>query len=261
MEPVNAVVAAAMMRRTLISKAITGKSLAEKREGENAKEERAALRQSRRAALSFWRYNTLMPSRTSSLTILAGILSLLAVIVIGVLLGELKTPIPTDLSLSVTSSQVLLILAIVFTQLGSGWLAIIISLWAIIALALTMQWRNLATWILSIGIVGISIPILKILFHIPRPLSLLVETVGFSYPSGHTATATSLCVLILLISLSKYSGSRKIIFTSICILVPLLVGTSRLLLGAHSFIDILGGLLLGTGVTLICFGLLRPRIA
>ncbi len=91
--------------------------------------------------------------------------------------------------------------------------------------------------------------ILKNFIARPRPytmiegLELLVkEASDFSFPSGHTA-ASFACAWILLFKLPKKAGVPLFILAA-------LIGLSRLYIGIHYPTDVLGGFLLGSGVSL-----------
>lgn len=85
----------------------------------------------------------------------------------------------------------------------------------------------------------------KEIFRIPRPIgqpgirSLRVETAGgYSFPSGHTQNAASFWAYMML----KY---RKRWLTAFGALVILLVALSRVYLGVHTPVDVLGGMAFG----------------
>jgi len=94
--------------------------------------------------------------------------------------------------------------------------------------------------------------VLKLVFHTPRPFEKLdyisgkrVETaIGYSFPSGHTQGSTT-----FFITLSQII--RKRWFTIIAILIILLIGVSRIYLGVHWPIDVIGGLILGVIIAYI----------
>jgi membrane-associated phospholipid phosphatase len=88
--------------------------------------------------------------------------------------------------------------------------------------------------------------LLKIIFHSPRPFEVLdnlegkrLETAtGYSFPSGHTQGASSFYTTQIYLYHNR-------MLRILCILAILMVGISRLYLGVHWPVDVLGGWILG----------------
>ncbi len=98
---------------------------------------------------------------------------------------------------------------------------------------------------ISIGSTTILDYVLKFAFNRPRPsMSLYIES-NASFPSGHSSIIVAfigfICYFIV-----KNSKKNKALYIITCIVICLLVGVSRLYLGAHYLSDILGGFLLGS---------------
>jgi membrane-associated phospholipid phosphatase len=109
---------------------------------------------------------------------------------------------------------------------------------------------------------GLAAQSLKRIFDLPRPRAFFdsdaalhfVESVSVhhhhSFPSGHTASAFSLFLVLAIIARNKYLGPM---FLAIAVLVAL----SRIYLLQHFFIDIYFGSILGVGFTTFVFVLIE----
>lgn len=94
--------------------------------------------------------------------------------------------------------------------------------------------------------------VIKVIIRRERPIYMLVKETTFSFPSGHTMASVSMYgILIYLINKSNTNKKLKIILSIILGMIPLMVATSRIYLGAHYFSDILGAIMLATIVLLI----------
>ena len=99
------------------------------------------------------------------------------------------------------------------------------------------------------GLIGI----LKNTFKRERPnINRLVDEKGYSYPSGHTMTATIFYgFIIFLIIISNLILPLKITLTTILVILVLLVGYTRIYLGVHYLSDVIGALLFGSSYLLL----------
>jgi undecaprenyl-diphosphatase len=103
--------------------------------------------------------------------------------------------------------------------------------------------------------------LLKLLFAVPRPDAMLIETMGYRFPSGHalfaSAFLSSVCFNIWALSRSRY---QKIAVTIACTLLIVTVDWSRVFLGVHLPIDVIAGSLVGIVVSLVVHRFVfRPR--
>lgn len=80
----------------------------------------------------------------------------------------------------------------------------------------------------------------------PETLLWLNPFLSFSFPSGH-ATASMALFGFFAVAASRLIpvGTKRKVLILACVLAIVLVGLSRLVLGAHFFSDVLGGWLLG----------------
>lgn len=102
----------------------------------------------------------------------------------------------------------------------------------------------------------VSIQPAKAFFHLPRPTIEDLATTwtfsGFSFPSGHAFSATVLVGTLAFVYVrSSPSMNRRVLASIIGASYVLLVGWSRIYLGAHYPSDVLGGYTLGVAMLLI----------
>lgn len=133
------------------------------------------------------------------------------------------------------------------TWLGSGYVTVGLALFGSYVLYRQHKTRNIVIlWVLMAG-VGLFVQVGKRTFIRPRPLKVAYypET-GYSFPSGHSATAMTLYGLLCY---WLVRGRRRVrsqwLVGSCAVGLVLIVGFSRIYLGVHFLSDVLGGYLLG----------------
>ena len=101
----------------------------------------------------------------------------------------------------------------------------------------------------------------KLIFRRDRPtINQLVFEDSYSFPSGHTITATVVYgFIIYLIYKSNLSKKEKSIYISILILLILLIGLSRIYLGVHYFTDVIGAIALGISYLIIAIYIIEKK--
>lgn len=116
--------------------------------------------------------------------------------------------------------------------------------------ALFLACNGLLVWLCSLG--------LKETFAVARPEWFAERASSLAFPSGHTSGSFVLFVSLGLILCfhQRLSLARPIWFA--CMVIPVLVGFSRLALGVHWFADILGGF--AVAASIILFGLMRRNL-
>lgn len=107
--------------------------------------------------------------------------------------------------------------------------------------------------IINMLIMWALIGILKRTFKRERPnIKRLVNEKGYSYPSGHTMTATIFYGFnIFLIILSNLIMPLKISLIIALSILILLIGYTRIYLGVHYLSDVIGALLFGSSYLLL----------
>lgn len=135
-----------------------------------------------------------------------------------------------------------------WSALGSGHVVTLIVIIASLALFLSKRPRHA---LLVIGCtIGTSIIVnsLKAIFERARPsiVEHIDQVTGFSFPSGHTTTATGFyATLGILVAAAVHERRVKIFVYVIAAVLPLLVGFTRVFLGVHYPTDVLGGWCVG----------------
>jgi len=80
----------------------------------------------------------------------------------------------------------------------------------------------------------------------------VVHASGYSFPSGHTASTAATYAAVALLLGSRRSRRAKAVLAGIAGALTVMVGASRVLLGAHWLTDVLAGAALGWGVFALC---------
>lgn len=101
------------------------------------------------------------------------------------------------------------------------------------------------------GLLGASLwaHLLKIVISRPRPVAvqdmLVAMPTDFSFPSGHTAQATSFFVALALVASRSLPTKTAVLVWLACGLVIVIVGYSRIYLKVHYISDVIAGAALG----------------
>lgn len=112
-------------------------------------------------------------------------------------------------------------------------------------------WKfDLKTFCLGFGCLSIYLcnELVKLIFRRPRPDESLwwMHESSTSFPSGHSMTAFfAYGILAFFIFKSNFKPNKKKILISLCGVMILIIGFSRMVLGMHYFTDVIGGFLLG----------------
>jgi undecaprenyl-diphosphatase len=96
---------------------------------------------------------------------------------------------------------------------------------------------------------------LKLVFYRPRPHfdDPILSLTGYSFPSGHTMAATVLYGVLAVLLVTKVKRQRsKVLIGLAASLLIVLVGFSRMYLGAHYLSDVLGAIAEGLAWMSLC---------
>ncbi|MEU8197735.1 phosphatase PAP2 family protein [Microbispora amethystogenes] len=117
-----------------------------------------------------------------------------------------------------------------------------------------LVWRrayHLALWagttITVGGLLGLALKVVvaRARPHLPDPVAIAP---GASFPSGHTVNAALGAGILLLLVLPLVRQRGRAVAWTLAVLIPLLVGFSRIALGVHWFSDVVAGLVVGVAV-------------
>lgn len=134
-------------------------------------------------------------------------------------------------------------LAQLISTLGSVYSISIIGSILGIYLAFKGKWRSASIMILSLILTGFASGLLKIIFMSPRPTIILTDP---SFPSSHSAMAAAFFVIIAYLLAPKInSWVKRELMIVFCVLIPIAIGLSRIVLNVHWLSDVVAGWSLG----------------
>jgi membrane-associated phospholipid phosphatase len=148
-----------------------------------------------------------------------------------------------------------------FTEFGSGeWIGVVLFF-----VALYFVWKR---WWPSLVMLIVAVPggmllneWVKVLVHRHRPFvdGPFVDWSGYSFASGHTIGATLLYGQLLLFVLPALKTRHwRLLSVFSAMFLVLLVGFSRIALGAHFLTDVLAAIVFGIVWLMLCMVLRKP---
>lgn len=102
-------------------------------------------------------------------------------------------------------------------------------------------------WIAAAAVLPLE-QILKVIFRRPRPLTMYVEAMKFrsySFPSGHAYASVLFFSLLTVTVQSTVGGIAGNIVGAVASILVVLIGVSRVYLGAHFPTDVIAGWAIG----------------
>ncbi len=142
--------------------------------------------------------------------------------------------------------------ALVLDHIGGGWVAILaVPLLIIVALLLARRWRGAVFAAVAFLASAALVQLIKNLFGRARPEDMIVTSDFGSFPSGHTANAATIAIVLYLL----FPRLWVAIVGATWIVV---MAVSRTLLSVHWATDTVGGALVGASAVLLVAALMLP---
>ena len=114
--------------------------------------------------------------------------------------------------------------------------------------------KRLALWTATtMAVGGLLGALLKLLVgrHRPDLLDPVARATGYSFPSGHALNASLTAAVFVLVLLPVARGGRRWLLWGAALVVTVLTGLSRIVIGVHWTSDVLAGWLLGIAVVAV----------
>ncbi len=139
-------------------------------------------------------------------------------------------------------------MAVALDFLGSSWVTFPIMITVSVYLVWRKRWEGLVYWILSMALSQVMIGPIKALYARPRPPLPLVETTGYSFPSGHAVAGAAIAISLVVVLVP--AGPRRRNLEMIAAAFAVIMGLSRVYLRAHWLSDVVAGVALGAAVAI-----------
>ncbi len=131
-----------------------------------------------------------------------------------------------------------------FDVTGKGVVTIPLRIALVAILLVRRRWPAAVAFMIAWATSEIAIEVMKGYFQRGRPSQALVETVGFSFPSGHATAGAAIAVAIVFAFLKP--GHRRRVWVLFAVVFAFTMAFSRVYLGAHWLSDVVTGVLLGS---------------
>lgn len=160
-------------------------------------------------------------------------------------------------------SDFLTVVLIGITELGGVVGLFLILLITVIVLFKKNRVKEATAITLNLIISTFTYVILKNIFQRERPVTgnILIDEVGFSFPSGHTTNNVAFYFLaIYLVCINVKNKKVRNISCVILAIIPILIAFSRIYLRVHYPTDVIAGFCLGIVLVVLFTTFIWPRI-
>jgi len=150
-------------------------------------------------------------------------------------------------------SNILTLIMKIISYMGNTLIVILICI--VLILIPKIRWKY--GLVVSIGVITSTMfnNLLKVIFLRERPNVLqLINENSYSFPSGHSMiNMTMYSLLAILLFKNIKNKTFKYLIPSLVMLIPIIIGVSRVYLGVHYITDVIGGWIFGLLVTVVVY--------
>lgn len=132
--------------------------------------------------------------------------------------------------------------------IGSTWVTAPVMAVTALYLASKRRWEALSFWVVAMVASQLLIGPVKDLYERARPPLPLVETSGFSFPSGHAVAGAAIAVALVIVLVP--AGPRRRNLEMLAASFAFVMAMSRVYLRAHWLSDVVAGAALGAAVAI-----------
>jgi membrane-associated phospholipid phosphatase len=132
--------------------------------------------------------------------------------------------------------------------IGSTWVTAPLMVAVAGFLAFRRRWEAMTSWVLAMFVSQLLIGPVKDLYARPRPPMPLVDTTGFSFPSGHATAGAAIAVALVIVLVP--AGPRRRNLEMVAAAFAVVMALSRVWLRAHWLSDVAAGAALGAAVAI-----------
>lgn len=151
-------------------------------------------------------------------------------------------------------NQYLTVFYKMITIIADTYQSAIITILLVTFLYFKKHYREALFLAITMTTCGLAMPLLKNVFSRERPnIYRLIEISGYSFPSGHTTSATTMYLTLAIILLSIMKKLNKYFVFCIAVLGIVIIGSSRIYLGVHYPTDVMAGICLGISIVSIVY--------
>lgn len=143
----------------------------------------------------------------------------------------------------------LVIGARVLDFVGSVWVTVPLMALVAVWLFSRRRWEGLAFWVVAMTLSQLAVGPIKLLYARPRPPMSLVETTGYSFPSGHSVAGAAIVIALVIVLVP--AGPKRRNLELIAVAFAVLMAFSRVYLRAHWLTDVTAGAALGAAIAIL----------